>query len=159
MFRIGIIAVGKMTQPFARDGVREYLERIKPFYNVSVTEIPEQRPRGSHTADLQRAINAEGLRITKALTKPDLPATALASEGRMLSSEEFAAMISEQTLKSSGCIFIIGGPLGLSDEVKESAGALLSLSAMTLPHQLARLVLLEQLYRAAAINFNIAYHK
>jgi len=159
MFRIEIIAVGKLTQPFVRDGVREYLDRVRPYYNVAVTEISDQKPQGSRPADMEKVIKAEGLRIIKALKVRELPVTALASEGEMMSSNSFARLLADEAARSGGCTFIIGGPLGLSGEVKARACRMLSLSAMTLPHQLARLMLLEQIYRAAAINNNLPYHK
>ena len=158
MLKVEIIAIGKLSQPFIREGVGEYIKRVRPYYDLVITELPEYKPAGNSAADCLKVIEAEGARIQKALDSRKNPVTALTPEGSAMSSEEFAYSLTSSS-DTGGRIFIIGGSLGLSDGVKKRAGTLLSLSAMTLPHQLARLVLLEQVYRAAAINFSLPYHK
>ena len=159
MFKIEIVAVGKLSMEFLKEGEREYLKRIKPFYDISVAEIPEQQSLGSHSSDEKNVMEIEGERILKYLSKKKYPVTALAVEGDQMSSEILADVFNEAAHSSSGNIFVIGGSLGLSDRVKTRADKLLSLSKMTFPHQLARIILLEQIYRAATINAGITYHK
>lgn len=159
MLNIEILAIGKLSQSFLREGAAEYEKRIRPFYGISVRELPEAKLRGEHASDEMRVIVSEGEQILKALEKRRGRVVALAVEGDAMSSEGLASYLADTAERASGVTFVVGGSLGLSDAVKKRADTLLSLSAMTLPHQLARLVLLEQIYRAAAINANVKYHK
>ena len=159
MFSIELVAVGRLSQDFLLDGMREYQKRIKPFYNLVITELPEQRLHGVHAGDEKRVVETEGKRILSVLERKKEPVAALAVEGRQMKSEQLALWLDEAKQNCRGCVFVIGGSLGLSDAVKKRADMLLSLSAMTFPHQLARLILLEQLYRAANIQSGGSYHK
>ena len=159
MLKIEILAIGKLSQEYLRVGEREYLKRINPYYDVNVIELSEHKLQKSNPSDIQKVIQSEGQSIIKLLEKRKYPSYALAIEGIELSSTGFAKMIDDTALNQSGCVFIIGGSYGLSEEVKESANAMISLSRMTFPHQLSRIVLLEQIYRAATINQGITYHK
>ena len=159
MFKIEIVAIGKMSNGFYKAAEKEYIKRTTPYYEVSITEFPEQKEQGSGEKAVLKVVQLEGQRIIKYLEKTKHPVYALAIEGKAISSESFANILSNLTNTSSGCIFVIGGSYGLSEEVKKRADSLISLSSMTFPHQLARIVVLEQIYRSATINNGITYHK
>ncbi|MEI7814118.1 MAG: 23S rRNA (pseudouridine(1915)-N(3))-methyltransferase RlmH [Coriobacteriia bacterium] len=153
--KLTIIAVGRLKERFWREAADEYLKRLKPYAQVSVVEVAD-RDSGR---DAKRALADEGADVLRAI-----PATsyvvALDVGGRQLSSEGFSGQIDELALHgSSHLTFVIGGSVGLSADVIERADARLSLGLMTLPHNLARVVLLEQLYRAFRISRGEPYHK
>ena len=155
-----IIAVGKVNASYFRDGCAEYLKRIGPMCRLTVTEIPESKLSGSGDAAERQVIEAESRKIEEHLSKEkNLFRIAMCIEGKQMSSEMLAELIGRQTDAGKKPAFIIGGSLGLSDELKNSADLKLSMSEMTFPHQLARLMLLEQIYRALTILGNIKYHK
>jgi 23S rRNA (pseudouridine1915-N3)-methyltransferase len=134
-----------------------YLARIKHFYPVEVVEIlPE---RGRQAKDDAAIIRAQSARLMAAI--PARGRTVVLDErGEVLDSLKFARWLERLTIESSyGVNFVVGGDVGLAGEVKERADELISLSAMTLPHQIARVVLLEQIYRACTLMRNISYHK
>lgn len=159
MFKVEIVAVGKLSAEFLKQGCAEYIKRTSPYYDVSIVELAEEKPRGDSPADERRIVEAEGERILKHLEKSKLYTIALCVECATIDSKALAETFGELANSRPGVCFIIGGSLGLADDVKRAADKRLSLSALTLPHQLARLVLLEQVYRAAAINNNVKYHK
>ncbi len=159
MLNIELLVVGKLSQRFLQEGAAEYQKRIRSFFNLTVTELPEQRPDGGHEADILRAMELEGEKILKALEKRRATVVALAVEGKQESSETLAAFLNSAQQKTSEVVFVIGGSSGLSDSVKKRADSLMSMSSMTFPHQLARVILLEQIYRAGTINAGITYHK
>ncbi|MDO4567086.1 MAG: 23S rRNA (pseudouridine(1915)-N(3))-methyltransferase RlmH [Oscillospiraceae bacterium] len=158
MQTIELICIGKLGAGFYGEGCAEYIKRLKPFYNLKISELPETRLLEDNTAGRLKVIESESRLIASRL-KGAARTAALCVEGKSLTSEELARFIKEAALDSRPLAFIIGGSLGLTEELKQSCGLRLSLSAMTLPHKLARLVLLEQIYRAATINNNIKYHK
>ena len=145
MQKINIVCVGKIKEKFYIDAVYEYLKRLSRFAKVEVREIAECRNLEEEAALILRA--AKG-RIV-----------ALCIEGKKLSSEGLANYIRELTDSGSECTFIIGSSCGLSDEVKRKADFKLSFSDMTFPHQLMRVIALEQIYRAFMINGGGEYHK
>ncbi|OGI22655.1 MAG: 23S rRNA (pseudouridine(1915)-N(3))-methyltransferase RlmH [Candidatus Melainabacteria bacterium RIFOXYA12_FULL_32_12] len=152
---INIIAVGKIREKYIKSGIEEFLKRIQPYSSLKITEISAEDLK----YDPQKSIEIEGEKILK-----QIPDTAyviiLDILGRQLDSEEFAAKIKEINLKGiNQLVFVIGGAIGLSDSVKRRADFTLSLSKMTFPHQLIRLFLVEQIYRAFKIINNEPYHK
>jgi 23S rRNA (pseudouridine1915-N3)-methyltransferase len=155
-----IVAVGKLKERYLKQGVEEYLKRLKPYARVDVVEIPEEKPAGSlHAAEEDRIREREGERIINRL-HPEAHVIALAIEGKSLSSEELAEYIRRlATYGKSRVAFVIGGSVGLSPRVLRSSDLLLSFSRMTFPHQLMRLILLEQLYRSFKIIRGETYHK
>ena len=145
MQKINIVCVGKIKEKFYSDAVGEYLKRLSRFAKVEVREIPECRSLEDEAALILKA--AKGRTV------------ALCIEGKKYSSEGLAEYIKELTDTGNECTFIIGSSCGLADEVKRRADLKLSFSDMTFPHQLMRVILLEQIYRAFMINGGGEYHK
>ena len=160
MMKVTVIAVGKLKEPYLRDGCAEYLKRLAAFAKVTVVEINECRCSDNPSpAEIEAVKQKEGEAILAKLPKGAY-VIPLCIEGTQLSSEGFAAKIEEAALAgSSEVALIIGGSFGLSDAVKTKGKLKLSFGKITLPHQLMRLVLLEQLYRAFSINHHTKYHK
>ena len=157
--KINIICVGKIKEDFFRQAAAEYEKRLSRFCNISIINIPDKSiPENPSKSECEAVLKAEGELILKKLGKSDT-VIALCIEGKELSSEELSQKIKEIQNYSSTIDFVIGGSLGLSDEVKKRADLKLSLSAMTFPHNIARIVLEEQIYRAFKINNNENYHK
>jgi 23S rRNA (pseudouridine1915-N3)-methyltransferase len=152
--------VGKLKEKYWTLGVEEYLKRLSRYCNLEINELTDEKTPDNASSAMEEMIkNKEGERILKAL-KEDSYCIALAIEGKQLSSEELADKIDQIGINGISHIsFIIGGSLGLSDEVLRRADYKLSFSKMTFPHQLMRVVLLEQIYRAYRINHNQPYHK
>ncbi len=154
--RITIVAVGRLKESFWRDAAAEYLKRLKPYADVRVLEIQDRDPgRGGE----QRALADEAVDILKAIPAGSHVVT-LEIAGASLSSEGFSARLSALGLEGrSSVTFVIGGSHGLAPEILSQADERMSLGAMTLPHNLARVVLLEQVYRAFRIARGEPYHK
>ncbi len=159
MVNIEVVCVGKLNQAYFREGCAEYLKRLNGFCRARVTELPETRLLGEGEAAERRVIEDESERIRAHIGKRRAIVVAMCVEGREMTSPELADFLDSAALRAPEAVFVIGGSLGLSRALKESAGLRLSMSRMTMPHQLARLVLLEQLYRAGAINAHVKYHK
>lgn len=152
MYRV--VAVGKVKEKYLTDGINEYLKRMQGFTQVSITEVKEV-----NTPDTQKNIKLEGENILSQI-KPDEYVIALVIKGQALTSEELAKFLKEKEIYGTSKItFVIGGSNGLSEEVLKRANFHLSFSAFTFPHQLMRLILLEQLYRTMMINNHQEYHK
>ena len=159
MLNIRIICVGKFKEKYWEAASAEYMKRLGAYCSVSVTEVKEEKlPAHASRADEENVILKEGNSILDKIGAGD-HVIALDIGGRELSSEDLAAKIAEISFTSSTIDFIIGGSLGLSREVKQRASLRLSFGKITLPHQLARIVLLEQIYRAFKINAGETYHK
>ena len=159
MLRINIICVGKFKEKYWEAASAEYMKRLGAYCNVSVTEVREEKlPAHASRADEETVIEREGKSILDKLNAGDF-VIALDIGGRELSSEALAAKIADISFNASAVDFIIGGSLGLSPEVKARADLRMSFGPITLPHQLARIVLLEQIYRAVKINAGETYHK
>ncbi|NLP34421.1 MAG: 23S rRNA (pseudouridine(1915)-N(3))-methyltransferase RlmH [Clostridiales bacterium] len=158
--KITLICVGKLKEKYLSQGVDEYVKRLGRYCNLKIIQLQDEKTPDNASEAMELMIKKkEGERILKAL-KHDSYVIALAIEGKMLSSEELAKEI--ETLGVSGTShisFIIGGSLGLSQEVLNRADEKLSFSKMTFPHQLMRMILLEQVYRAYRINNHQPYHK
>jgi 23S rRNA (pseudouridine1915-N3)-methyltransferase len=160
MINIVVIAVGKLKESYLIEGVKEYRKRIEKYAKVEIIELPDEKnPSNDSLAEIQRIKEMEGKAILQKLPKDGTLIT-LEIEGEMVSSEELASSIDSWTqFQGNRLIFIIGGSHGLSDEVKAKANQALSFSKMTFPHQLMRLILMEQLYRALSILNHSSYHK
>ena len=159
MLNIRIICVGKFKEKYWEAASAEYMKRLGSYCNVSVIEVKEEKlPAHASRADEENVIVKEGKSILEKIGAGDF-VIALDIGGRELSSEAFAAKIADISFTASTVDFIIGGSLGLSAEVKSRAGLRMSFGPITLPHQLARVVLLEQIYRAFKINAGETYHK
>jgi 23S rRNA (pseudouridine1915-N3)-methyltransferase len=153
--RIHVIAVGAMREPHFRDAAAEYLKRLKPYADVRVTEVADR----DLSRDAARAVAEEGRGVLRALPAKAW-VVALDPAGGERTSEELAGWLGDRMNRGDSTIaFVLGGADGLSDEVLAVAGERLSLSRMTLPHQLARVVLLEQVYRAFRIMRGEPYHR
>ena len=159
MLNIKVICVGKSKEKYWDAAYAEYLKRLRAYCSPEVIEVREARlPANASPADERNVIDAEGRDILGRISGGDF-VIALDIRGKEFSSEELARKISDISFNNSRICFIIGGSLGLSDEVKERADLRLSFGKITLPHQLARVVLLEQIYRAFKINSGEACHK
>ena len=159
MLKINIICVGKFKEKYWEAASAEYIKRLGAYCSLSVIEVKEEKlPAHASRADEENVIKKEGKSILGKIGDGDY-VIALDIAGKELSSEQFASKIADISFGSSTIDFIIGGSLGLSDEVKARAGLKFSFGKITLPHQLARIVLLEQIYRAFKINAGETYHK
>lgn len=161
MQNITLIVVGKLGQKFLQEGCAEYQKRLTAFCNFKVVELPEEtiHEKSASDAVVEKALEKEADRILAAVPR-SAQLCALCIEGKPISSEELAAYFNERALSGSGDIaFVIGSSHGLSPRVKQAAAKRISMSRMTFPHQLARLLLTEQIYRACTINGGVKYHK
>lgn len=159
MLDIRIICIGKFKEKYWEAASAEYKKRLGAYCNISVIEEKEERlPSNPSAADEQKVKEAEGRSLLGKIAKGDY-VIAMDIKGKELSSEDLAHKISDIAFTHSTIDFIIGGSLGLSDEVLKRADLRFSFGKITLPHQLARVVLLEQIYRAFKINAGETYHK
>ena len=159
MLTINIICVGKLKESYWRGAVEEYAKRMKPLCKLEIIELPEERV-GDNPSDaaIQHTIAAESERIAAKLGKGDY-VIALCVEGKNISSEELSKRLEDISMTHSTVDLIIGGSWGLSEALKSRADFRLSIGKMTFPHQLCRVMLLEQLYRAFQISKGTKYHK
>jgi 23S rRNA (pseudouridine1915-N3)-methyltransferase len=158
--QILIIAVGKIKETYLKEGIAEYTKRLRPYVRITILEIPEEK-RAENLSPSQQGLakDGEGARILAAIPK-DTQIIALDPEGERWSSEILAAHIHEGEISGrNNLCFLIGGDLGLSELVLAKSNIRLSLSPMTFTHQMVRLILLEQIYRAGKINHGEPYHK
>lgn len=156
---IHIIAVGNMKEKGYRLAAEEYLKRLTRYDKVWVTEVADMpEPQNAGENDIRRVMEAEGEKILPHIRPEDM-VWALCIGGSLMNSEEFAMQMRTLKDRSQRCVFVIGGSNGLGDHVLARAQRRLSFSPMTFPHQLARVMLLEQVYRACKINANERYHK
>jgi len=158
--QILIIAVGKIKEKYLQDGIAEYTKRLRPYLKLNILEIAEEKRAGHLTpADQKRIMDAEGTRILGSIPQ-DCFVIVLDVDGVHWSSETFAENLQRYEIAGRNSLsIIIGGDLGLSEAVMARSNLRLSLSLMTFTHQMIRLVLLEQIYRACKINHNEPYHK
>ena len=154
-----IVCVGRLREKYWADAAAEYLKRLSRFGKIEIVELPDlPEPAGASDADRQRIIAKEGEAILSRL-KPGDHVIALCVDGPQYESERFAARLAQCGLTGQRTAFVIGGSLGLSPTVLQRADEKMSLSKMTFPHQLARVLLLEQIYRACKISAGEKYHK
>jgi 23S rRNA (pseudouridine1915-N3)-methyltransferase len=154
------VTVGKLKEKYLKQGIEEYLKRLTSYAKVEIIEVADEKaPEELSELEMEQVKQKEGERIL-AKTSQDSHVIALAINGKMQSSEELAETLDKlATYGKSKIAFVIGGSLGLSDEVLKRANEHLSFSKMTFPHQLMRLILVEQIYRAFRINRGEPYHK
>ena len=155
--KISLIWPASSSEKDFAEAIDRYLKRIRHFYPIDVIEVPAER--GRQTQSDAATMRSQSSRLLAAIP-PRGTVTVLDERGQMLDSLKFARWLERLTIDSPhGIHFVIGGDLGLDDTVRNQADKVLSLSAMTLPHQVARVVLLEQIYRACTLIRNIRYHK
>ena len=160
MQKVTILCVGKLKEKYYADAVSEYGKRLSRFCKLEITELSEERlPEDPSPAQIEAALSKEADAI-RAKLPPSTMVIALCVEGRQRSSEELARLMADSASRGvSHLVFLIGGSFGLHPSVKRRADMLLSFSDMTFPHQLFRVMLSEQIYRAFKINNNEPYHK
>lgn len=153
--RATIVAVGRL-KGWPDDGCEDYLKRLRRHFSVDVVEVPEE---DMNRNSCQKVLDAEAGRLSKRISSGSYVVALDRERGKSLSSEKLAENLSKLgNVGRSDVTFLLGGPLGLSDEVLNRADELISFGAFTLPHALARVVLLEQLYRATKIELGEKYH-
>ena len=160
MQRVTVLCVGKLKEKFYTDAAAEYVKRLQRYCKLDVVELPEYRlPEEPSPAEIQKALQTEGAAIRERLPKGGA-VVALCIEGKPCSSEELSRRIIDFGVQGKTQItFLIGGSVGLSEDLKRQADWRLSMSPMTFPHHLARIMLLEQIYRACQIAAGTKYHK
>ena len=144
MLSVFVVCVGTLKESYLKDAVHEYAKRLCRFCKMQVVEVAESTPEKEKDDLLKQC---RGYKI------------ALCVEGKQISSEQLAQKIADVSMQHSSLTFIIGSSTGLDDSVKKAADMQLSFSPMTFPHQLMRVILMEQIYRAFTINHHIKYHK
>lgn len=158
--KITLICVGKLKENYFTQAVSEYSKRLSRYAKLEIIEVADEKtPDGASEAEELRIKNTEGEKILRQV-KEGSYLLALAIEGKMYDSVEFAEQLEKLRINgNSHLTFVIGGSLGLSEEVLRRAQGLISFSKMTFPHQLMRVILLEQIYRAYRITAGEPYHK
>ena len=158
--KIKIVTVGKLKEKYLKDGIAEYTKRISRFTKLEMIELADEKtPDKASELENQKILETEGARILSKVGERDF-VVVLAIEGKTFSSEEFSKQLEQASIKGySTLTFIIGGSLGLAPVVKNRANLSVSFGRLTLPHQLMRLVLVEQIYRAFTIQQGSPYHK
>lgn len=160
MLQVNLFCVGKLKESFYLDACREYLKRMQAHCKLTITELPEERlPESPSPAQMEAALLKEATSIEQKLPKGS-KLIALCVEGSLLSSEALSTQVIHWM--SNGCsslTFLIGGSYGLHPSIKAQAALRLSMSPMTFPHHLARVMVLEQIYRAFQISQGTRYHK
>ncbi len=157
---IKIISIGKLKEKFLKDACEEYLKRLSRFAKVQIIELAEEKisDRPSEKEE-QQVKNAEAQRMVEKIKDNEF-VVLLSPDGKIISSEDFAEIFSQKAISGvSNLTFLIGGSLGLGESAIARGDYRLSFGKMTFPHQLFRVMLLEQIYRAFKINANEAYHK
>lgn len=149
---ITIICVGKLKEKYLKDGINEYLKRLSKYTKIELIEIEDS------SFEKEKTLKIEGEKILKRINLKSFIIT-LEIDGNKINSEEFSNLIDKTSINNSDITFIIGGSFGLSEEVKKISNYKLSFSDLTFPHQLFRLMLLEQIYRCYKIINNETYHK
>lgn len=159
MLRVTLITLGRLKEPYLREAVSEYTKRLQSLCRLEVIELsPAPLPDRPSAAQIDAALEAEARKIEEKLPS-GAKLIPLCIEGKLLSSEDFSARLESAGMEGGSIAFVIGSSYGLSDRIKRRADLLLSLSPMTFPHQLARVLLLEQIYRGLKILAGGTYHK
>lgn len=158
--KITVIGVGRLKEKYWQAAIDEYSKRLSKYVKLDIIEVPDEKaPENLSAAEEEIVKKNEGERILKNI-RDGAYVIALAINGKMLGSEELSEFLNERMVRGAGhIVFVIGGSLGLSSEVLDRADYKLSFSKMTFPHQMMRVVLLEQFYRAVKIMKNEPYHK
>ena len=157
--KIKVYCIGKIKEQFLKDGINEYIKRISPYSNIEIIEVADSKVKDNpNQSDINKVKNEEGDRVLK-LIKTDY-LIGLDMNKLEFTSEEFAEFINKKLVEGGSNIsFVIGGSYGLSDALKARCNTSISLSKLTFLHQMTRLILLEQIYRAFKILNNETYHK
>ena len=157
--RFYVVCIGKLKDAYLRDGVAEFVKRMRPYVGITITELNESKIGDKPSdADRKQVVVEEGERLLKAVPK-NAYTVLLDVYGKTMSSEELAKTIAKLEVDGiSDMAFIVGGAFGVSDELRKSVNYKLSFSPMTFTHQMVRLLLVEQIYRASKINRNEPYH-
>ena len=158
MIRVRILAVGKIKESFHREEITEYVNRLSRYCKPSVTEIEEERLRDSGDTSVCQALEKEGENLLNQIGKDDY-VVLLDLRGKEMTSEEFATRMEELTSRGKSIVFVIGSSYGLSDALRKRSDLSLCLSRMTFTHPMARVLVLEQIYRSFKINAHETYHK
>ena len=160
MLNVNIICVGKLKEKFLTDAIKEYSKRLSAFCKLNITELDETKlPDRVSDSEIANALKSESEKILSKVGK-DAFVIAMCIEGKMMSSEELSKLFDRVSVEGKSRVdIIIGSSFGLSDEVKKRADLRLSVSPMTFPHQLFRVMILEQVYRAFQISTGGKYHK
>lgn len=158
--KITVIGVGRLKEKYWQAAIDEYSKRLSKYVKLDIIEVPDEKaPENLSAAEEEIVKKNEGERILKNI-RDGAYVIALAINGKMLRSEELSEFLNERMVRGAGhIVFVIGGSLGLSKEVLDRADYKLSFSKMTFPHQMMRVILLEQFYRAVKIMKNEPYHK
>ena len=161
--KITVVAVGTIKEKYLQQGIDDYAKRLRPYASVEIVEVKEEKaPERLSAAEEEQVRTREGMRLLQRLPEPSPAAkvVVLDMRGKPLSSEEVAAQLDDWATYGAGHFYVvIGGSLGLSEQVRARADLLWSFSRLTFPHQLMRLMVLEQLYRAFKIQRGETYHK
>lgn len=157
--RFCVVCIGKLKDAYLREGVAEFVKRMRPYGGITITELNESKIGDKPSdADRKQVVIEEGERLLKAVPK-NAYTVLLDVYGKTMSSEELAKTIAKLEVDGiSDMAFIVGGAFGVSDELRKSVNYKLSFSPMTFTHQMVRLLLVEQIYRASKINRNEPYH-
>ena len=156
MLKINLIVMGYIKEKYLKDAISEYTKRISRFAELKIIELKESAPKSNSEAEILNCLKKDAEEIKQHL-KGHL--ICLDIKGKQITSEEFASKIEKTTLTSSEISFIIGASNGIHNEIKSICNEKISFSSMTFPHQLMRVIFLEQLYRAFTIINKISYHK
>ncbi|GAB4071946.1 23S rRNA (pseudouridine(1915)-N(3))-methyltransferase RlmH [Barrientosiimonas marina] len=158
--KLSVISVGKLKEKYLKQGIEEYLKRLSSYADVQMVEVTDEKaPETLSEADINDVKRKEGERILSHISR-DAYVITLEIGGKLLTSEQFAAKLDElATYGKSKMVFVIGGSLGISQDVQTRSDLAMSFSRLTFPHQMMRLILLEQIYRAFRIMRNEPYHK
>lgn len=161
MLSINLITVGKLKESYLRDACDEYIKRLKSFCKLNVVELPESRLGDNPSEkEITQALSNEGKLMLPYLNEKNSFNFIMCIEGKQLSSPELSARMDAEAVNGISTVnFVIGSSFGIAGEIKDKADFRLSMSKMTFPHQLARVMLLEQIYRAFQISANGKYHK
>lgn len=161
MLTVNIIAVGKLKESYLRDACNEYIKRLRAFCKLNIIELSESRLSDNPSEkEITSALADEAKAMNSFLIVKDSFNVAMCIEGKQFSSVEFSQQLEKAAINGKSTInLIIGSSFGIADEVKQMADLRLSMSKMTFPHQLARVMILEQIYRAFQISSNGKYHK
>lgn len=157
--KIKIYCIGKIKEQYLKDGINEYLKRISAYSNIEIVEVIDSKVRDNpNSSDIEKAKNEEGERVLKLVKNEYL--IGLDLNKKEPTSEEFASFLQSKLVEGGSSVsFVIGGSYGLSDALKNRCNTSVSLSKLTFLHQMTRLILLEQIYRAFKILNNETYHK
>ena len=158
--KIKLVTVGKLKEKYLKDGIAEYMKRLNRFCKVEMIELADEKtPDKASDLENQQILEKEGNKVLAKINEREF-VIVLAIEGKQFPSEKFSQLMMDATVRGfSDITFVIGGSLGLSPTVKKRANLLMSFGKLTLPHQLMRLFLIEQIYRAFMIQQGSPYHK